>query len=778
MKNDFKVLSDNMQFSDIQADSLGLFAKCFLEQTLDCLQKTLDCEDLLIGKVSRKYVIALKRFLECRYLPDYEEKSIREIAIENEFSLQESIFKEYLQELVIKPFVERSNNAMNPNIASLAKELSGTVLAINGKSLREQVGGIDEKLFAFVLTAFRLDPINYHFESFRDNNLETLYSNDGLSLNQEKTNVKRFFRFFIDGEALKGEAYDAGKYYGCLPVAESRIRSYCKDVGISDNIVLKLMGIVKCSKRFDRIEENGETKYSLKIQYLNNQYAYYVAILYKEGKPLHKDVLLERVEALHNQYPNLVRDYSAHSIVLRGDKRAKPILCASSTQGEWKLQTWSPQRDILQDIRDFVSEVYARSLQPVPLEEIAKQMKKLGHTYPIKTLRTYVTKSGCVGKRGSLYVPHGYTGDVRFWTGKLYLIQRYAAVCLLESGRSSSRRSLQDYVLKQSGHPVNISTLSRALDARRDLFSVSGTNKRNQLIVLSDNLGSKRDVNMVIPEPEKQEQDYVRLARKQMIDYLFEKQEELQINMTTIFLNTIPKHIKARDSILRKILNDTDVFQKRSSNEKRVVVSLQPAYRARMEMERAQKEMQPRPQEDTTPFSWEVLKEGVVRQLIKDDIDTTLSSAVDNMFFIMRGGKEELLPNSNFKRIVDLLFKYVTSYTTAEERRDLQSKMLSMMEAFFREFHRLKYENSLFEIKNFGPLKVKFQNEGLLPDKNKELLSPEDLSMYYTIESINRQRNQIVGHPGALAEQSDKQSSKNIHDCLSVMAYLGRQLKM
>ncbi len=768
---ELNVIQRNFKWDVLRFDSLGAFSKDYLVQVQKNLEETFS--DAEIGRVQARYIAVLRRFAECQYLEGFQRKPIQEIAIEQGTSVLKSTFEEYLNALVMNPFRDLAMKSSNTEMTSLVRELSGVVHALNGEVLRDKVGACDDKTFCFILAAFRLKEVDYHFESFRDTKLEVLYSNDSISLCAASVRkpVNRFFRFFIGGDASNEEEFNPERYYGGTPVSESRILSYCRNQDIPEDISTKLMSIVKCSKRFEKTCGQDGALYSLKVQYLNNKYAMAVAILDKEGKPLHKEEIYARIQKLHDQYPNLVNNHSLASFVLR----RKPILGEASAQGEWGLRTWAKKRDVLQDIRDYVSEVYAKTSQPVPLEDIENQMKALGHTYPIKTLRTYVTKSGCVGQRGNRYVPQGFAGDVRYWMGKLYLIQRQAAYFFLEScERSASRKSLQTFIQDKTKHPVNVATLNRALNARPDLFSATGTNKKNQLIVFSGQIKSKRDVPKEIPEPEKKEPEYVKIIRPKIVDYLFKHNSELQKNLTRIFIEDVPKHLKSGDSVIRKIMSDEDIFLKQNSSDG-VTVSLQPTYRARMELEMPKVRDESNPVEDKVPFSWESLKAGIMKQLLKDNVDPTLSGALDNVFLIMRSGEEEMPINSNFNEVLPLLFKWVSSSTTAEERRDLQEKILTYMEAFLREFHFLKYGDRLNSVEGFGGLKYTFREMGIFPDKDREYLSKEQFQIYWTIESVNTQRNKIVGHPGALAEQSDKQSIIDIHNCLSVMVWLGKK---
>ena len=156
--------------------------------------------------------------------------------------------------------------------------------------------------------------------------------------------------------------------------------------------------------------------------------------------------------------------------------------------------------------------------------------------------------------------------------------------------------------------------------------------------------------------------------------------------------------------------------------------------------------------------------------------DEKLSDYVENMFFIMRGGYEEFLPTTNFKESAEGLFKYVTSQTSFEDRFRLRKEILSMMEAYCKEFHRLKYDDGLNDIQNLGEIKKLFIEKGLFPDKNDFIPDAYLRQVAYAVSNIHYKRNNKAGHPEAFSEKNDKQTTSDIYDCLLVMLHLAKKL--
>lgn len=730
-------------------------------------------------KILKKHLNALPAYINAKYGEGSDKKTEEELNLILEDYGVKNIkgFAEYVEDWCYGPFKKIAAKQFEDTY----NLLSGKVHAINKKELVERIGEVkSEKTFQFVLDCFHLMPVKYQFESFRDPELETIYSNDGLRLDKRKVDkektenyVNTFFRFFIDGDADNKKKYDSEKYYGCIPVQEDRIIAYCKQQLMPEDYIEKLLSIARCSGRF-YVTEDG--KLALKIQYLNNDKARSVAILFEQRKPLHKEELYERIVKLHKQYPALVNEPSLKSFVLR----RKPILCSAGAQGKWMLETWkSDHRDVLTVIRDFVSDTYAKTNKPVHIDQIVEHVQSAGFAYGKRSIQTYVNKSGCKGLGDRTYYPadSDQKSEERYFRNRFHIIQRGAAEYLFDNG-PSKRANIIKYIVEQCGHSPNKVTFDRALfEARPDLFLKEGKSVA-QVIKLSDKITSKKAIKIEIPEPQKQEPEYLTEIRNAMVEYLINNKEALQKDLVARFENKMPIHLKEKGSPIRALLDDKNVFVKTKTDNNLTRVTLQPVYLDKLKHEGKYPtpEVAPSPQTKEPEFSWEGLKEGIIKTMSPEKYDEKLSDYVENMFFIMRGGYDEFLPTSNFKDSVEGLFKYVTSQTSFEDRYRLRKEILSMMEAYFKEFYRLKYNDGLEDIQNLGEIKNLFIDMGLLPDKNNNITDAYLRQVAYAVSNIHYKRNTKYGHIKAFSEKSDKQTTSDIHDCLLVMLYLAKKM--
>lgn len=758
----------------IEAMSLSEYADQYLQGFNERIEATLEDLNTRKGeKFLKKNLYALSPYIVAKYAEGPDKKTEDELLqiLQNHGIKNLDSFDDFVEEWCYKPFKESAAKQFKET----CNLLSGKVYAINKKDFIEKVGEEkSEKTYQFVLDCYHLTPVNYRFESFRDPELETIYSNDGLRLDDAKAKgfVNKFFRFFIDGDG-DDKTYDPECYYGSIPVQESRIIAYCKQKSIPEDYVEKMLSIARYSGRF-YITEDG--KLALKKQYLLNIYAISVAILYENGKPLHKEELCERIGKLHKQYPALVDEPTLDSFVLR----RKPILCSAGAQGEWMLQTWKQdRRDVLTVIRDFVADTYTKTQKPVHIDQIVEHVQSTGFNYGKRSIQTYVNKSGCKGVGDRTYYPvdSDQKAEERFFKNKFHIIQQYAAEYLLDNG-PAKRIDIIKYIEKKCGHSPNKITFDRALfEARPDLFIKDGKSVA-QTIKLSDKITSKKAIKIEISEPPKKESEYIVELRKGIIEYLKESEKAWQKDLVELFSEKAPTYLKERKTPARNILKDDTIFLKEKLGNKQIQVTLQPRYIEKLKLEGKypSHEVVPSHQTNEPEFSWEGLKKGIIKTMSPKNYDEKLSDYVENMFFIMRGGYEEFLPTTNFKESAEGLFKYLTSQTSFEDRFRLRKEILSMMEAYCKEFYRLNYDDGLNDIQNLGEIKKLFIEKGLFPDKNDYIPDAYLRQVAYAVSNIHYKRNDKSGHPGAFSEKNDKQTTADIYDCLLVMIHLAKKL--
>ena len=752
------------------------FAGTFLNNLMLATSQELDKLSTIKGQAIRKKQLrALQVYIPAKYMDDSKSMTEGEyLLLLKDNTIGQSTFSNFISKECFEPF----RKEVEANFEDIYQLLSGKVYAINEKDLLEMIGGVKhDKAFRFILDCFGLSKVTYHFESFKDTNLETIYSNDDLNFDESKSdkNVTTFFRFFIDGDwDKKNKVYDSEKYYGSLPVQESRLIAYCKQKGIPQNYVNKLLAIVKCSARFN-VGENGEL--SLKKQYLHKAPAIAPAILFEYGKPMRKDELLARINKLRDQYPVLIekRINEIH------DER-NPFLCAAGEQGSLQLQTWKKDdRDKYSIIRDFVADTFAKTQEAVPLDQIVAHLHTIGFNYPKKSVQTFVTDAGCKSKgrgAGAYYPADSELGsNDRFW--KTHILRREAAEYLLEHNRQASRNAIKDYITKKYNHSVNVNTIERALFELEPCYFTKVGKGTGQKVALSEKIANKRDIKIAFPEPEKKEVAYSAEIRNSIINYLIKNEKALQKDLVELFYEKTPSHLQDRRGPVRIIMKDDAIFLKEKLGDKQIQITLQPRYIEKLKLagEYSSPIISPSPVEKQ--FSWDGLKKGIITIMSTQEYDERLPHFVDNMLIILRGGYDDLLPTSNFDDLVQKLYKYVTDKTSLEERRGLRKEILLMMETYLKEFHRLMYHDSLNEYHSFYELKVLFIQKGLLPvkpDRNSGVRIPEDLFKIATaVERINVGRNSKA-HSKAFESKDDKQTISDIHDCLLIMLHLAKKL--
>ena len=266
--------------------------------------------------------------------------------------------------------------------------------------------------------------------------------------------------------------------------------------------------------------------------------------------------------------------------------------------------------------------------------------------------------------------------------------------------------------------------------------------------------------------------------RDALIKYLLEHNEGVQKTLVAEFLTLVPNNIKSKDSIIRKVLDDEQVFVKSKIGNKDVRITLQPNFLKNAAPVKDLGEHSPTVHRDSSylVFTWDSLKNGIIRELIgQKEVDLELSMAVDNVFRIIRGGREEFQDNATFKSICYDLFRYLNGPTSNTFRHNLCHNLLNAMETYLKLFYKQKFGIWLEDKIGFGSLRFFFMEEGLIPDKNARYLPENELKVYLIADRINKARN-IEDHPKEFKDLSEKQISTNINDCLTLMVYLAKQL--
>ncbi|MBR4134000.1 MAG: hypothetical protein IKU04_05705 [Bacteroidales bacterium] len=731
------------------------------------------------GRVLGRQLSILCDYLDLKYREGGSSKSEAEMLVEHNINKRPSNWDSLFRQYVREPFVACLRNSGREEFIGIHERLSGIIRALNAKELEKMVFGGQrptDRTMSYVVDFYGLSPIEYVYRTFKDPQLETFYSNDGIKI--PKNTATAFFNFFSEGESSwKEKGYNADKYYGSIPVSEGRIRSFFKGT-IEKDILDTLMAIVKQSNRFIREEdEEGVLKYRLKPQYLLGIPALAVAILYDYGKPMCREEIYERVVELNKRYPLLVEEPHPSSFVLR----RKPILSAAGLQGRWTLKIWGEKREHVFDvIRRIVNEEYERNgNKPVAAEVVQSELKALNYDYPLKSVKTYITKANCKSLRSG-YLPEDapVKGQSRKLVGKSYKVQQLAAGHILEERRPLSYSELIA-LLCEDGMEVSRNTLEQFLHKREDVFIERRTG-RNIFINLSSKIINKRDIKEVIAEPLSKEPEYRTNVRNEIVQFLLREGESTQFNLVRLFKGKLPARLKAPDSEIRLILRDEEKFSKRVEGRERII-GLSDIFRQRWLLEHPE----PRPEDSvkkSVSYSWEELKYYILQKFYGDfaDSDRPLTERdVDNVYTIMACGRE-FPADSTYKKILKGLYSYLIGSTDFDARDSLRKDMLNAMELYLRNFYYLMFHTAFStpaepQKEGLGKIRYELQSQNFLPNSKQENLSSHEKKICRTVDRLNAVRNK-QDHPKERTDFTERKISIDIHDCLVLLLFLAREL--
>lgn len=555
------IYTNDSNLLDISSDSFEEWLTEYIHRLYDRLD---DVKDALSRMPSRmrecRFLQRLQDILRYRY-SDAEKtvRSLEEIRLYSEYKgridLEEFLFlpfREGMKSMDALPFRTEVSFIFAP-VHALHKRVLDSMLKNSLKAER------------FLIEAAGLEEIAFStYKTFKDKELEVLYSNDGIRLTNVEIN--RFVNYFNEGDAGKETAYVPTSYYGGIPVTESKVREYLTGACLRKEVIEKLICIMKTSDRFETSLKDDEVFYCLKWDYIASADTRYVYILNAAGKPVSKRDIFEIHNRKARESRGLVDELEKlSSMVIR--KGRKPILCSEGEQGHWSLMSWrrpaegcATVRNPKVEIKAFIESRYDGTEQPVSLTEVKQHMTELGMQYPDKTLRTYIT-SVCKssGRRTDdyYYVPKdaGNTGDVRVWKGKMHELGRIVATYLFDKG-PQRKIDIISYVTGKKER-LTYPTMNKLISSYPDIF-IYDKETRN-IDIDKDTIRCKRDIKLVIPDPKVSEPAYVTEVREAIIDYLMEKESALQKNLVDIFSDQCPG-IAAPDAVIRRLLKDKRYF--------------------------------------------------------------------------------------------------------------------------------------------------------------------------------------------------------------------------
>lgn len=695
------------------------------------------------------------------------EKSLEEIRLHSEYK-----GKIDLEEFLFHPFREGLRSMDAFTFRTEVSFIYAPVHALHKKVLDRMLKN-SPKAERFLIEAAGLEEIDFStYKTFKDKDLEVMYSNDGIRLTNVEIN--RFVNYFNEGDAGKETAYVPSAYYGGIPVGESKVREYLTGAGLRKEVVEKLIDIMKTSDRFETSQKDGELLYCLKWVYIASADTRYVYILNTVGKPVSRRDIFEIHNRKARESGGLVDELvNLSSMVIR--KGRKPILCSEGEQGHWSLMSWRKAaegsvtvRDPRTEIKAFIETRYAETEQPVSFSEVKDHIAALGYSYPERTLRTYITTvcKSCGRKTDDYhYVPMDvdHTGSRRIWRNKMHELARTVAAYLLENGPQKQADIIR-YVTTSKGKLIQ-ATLDRMVEQYPGVFVYS----ERKLGICSDTIKCKRDIKQAIPDPEASEPAYVTEVREAIIDYLMEKGSALQKDLADIFADQCPG-IVAPDAVIRRILSDKRYFCKEKLNYNTVIVTLNENYKAKQELRKASETL-PAPE---FVYSWEELKEGLKEQFYSRFEGVDIDAVIEKYKSILLDGKQDFTPDSTFLPILKRMHKWIKGGTTIREREVLCFEMLNATEIYMKLCYKLKtgIESSATDM---GGVRYELMDIGLIPDKRRQHLDQSDLYINRTAATINFKRNEIC-HPGTTRKNNDSTSVEYINNCIIIWLYLASRL--
>lgn len=761
------------------------FLFSFVRLLYDNLGKA--CDEYMRDAVFIKKVGFLKDMINRLYHPDTQEYSLEEALVSYPDSYK-NLWKSFPRDYIL-PFLKKeiNNGKLQEPVELDLRYLMGPCHAISDDNIISVCGG-NNKIKRFVIEIFSYTPIDFAvYKSFKDKTLESLYSNDEINLS--KTEIRLFADFFVSGDGNNYADYDPSKYYGGTPISEDYIKAFLKGKGLSNNSITKLIAIMKISRRFYCEKIDSKDCFCLKTQYLNNTQAYSVAILYKEGKPLHLEEIHSRIVRLEKQFPGLVEAPSLSSMQLR----RKPVIDSSGSSGQRRLMIWGKAKsqhkiDAYNIIRSFVEKEFEKNGEPVSFDSIEKEVQSYNLYYPQKTLRTYCT-TVCTSVRGKGFIPQGAgDGDKRLWIRRLPELQRIAASNIFESKRGLTYKEIMEKI-NEKGLKVQIQTLKKAIEQLPDVF-VKGKIGIKNVFSLSDTIRKKSDIKAIIPDNEKCEKEEREVVKQKIIHYLFSRPDyrASQKDITIIFEKDLKGPVSSRKALIRRLMDNQEVFVKEKiekSSER--LVSINPLYVERMnylkQFPQALTEGTNAKDSSETEYDYAALRAEIVKRESKffEDVisDSILPSVVDEMIGIMKMDKDEFPASSPFikKELLWKLYRFYCQKTFANEREDLRDSLLMLAECYLKNYSMLVHNKQYDLSCGLGAVIYDLASFDDLPPKvDKSLttyLSKYDFKISKQVYNVViNDRNSLIGHPGNTIDRSEHKVAEGISACIHTFLHI------
>lgn len=417
----------------------------------------------------------------------------------------------------------------------------------------EEFGIPDDKTRKFLL-----DILGY---SYCDSNVyfEPLIIR-GEQITSLNRNAGPFMKFFTDN-ALYVSLEDE-----VAPYMQGRLPG-------NKELVDLMLDIAKVSDRFEsKIDEEGDLKYGLKWQYLQTFPSRVVRILYEAGRPMSSTEAKEEYN----------RRASGTAIEMEFDaakftRKGHPLLGSIGKTGTIQIEKGKPAQGHRKKGAQELIDAYFREHSGLStIEDMKTFLDETGYSYPIGTIKTYMSKVGRIVRgQEDLYVHEAYLDKYPEYTTSsrvknqasdiMPLIVKY----LVEHNHKSTMKELTDMCFDKTGNSIRDTSLRMMLDAYPEIIGNESVGKRGKYITL---LLSDEDANSIEPSSfDKKGVEYhkqILATAKEML----ENSKDGVLPIKVIFEATV-KYVPEgkRTNIIYKLISGSNDFQSYTLDKKRFV---------------------------------------------------------------------------------------------------------------------------------------------------------------------------------------------------------------
>ena len=436
--------------SDVSFDDpIGLMVKLFVSEYIDRMRMR---NSLLIPEESEKRNKRIELF-ESAYddrviAPFSKELSAKKYGITPERVRQLLIgngntIGAKLCQSVIRGEIEVDDFRINHIFQSRFEDLAfSNKCAYSYSSFSHDNELFDEKTCRFLLDTLDLTicESNIYFETLiiKGDNITALNHNAAILM-----------KYFTDSAVFVSLVDDVA------PFLQDKLHNNTELVNI-------MLDIVRCSNRFEPIEDNDNDKYALKWQYLQTIPSRIIRIIYDSGGPLTTASIIEEYNKRALVYG--IEPIIDEEVTMR---RAHSFLASSGKPGYWSIKSTSEEvRTPSIKVRDAIDTFLREHDGKAYLHDIIKHLSSIGLYYPERSIRTYLS-SMCYAVRNhaNLFVHNDFLDQYPLYiyvsknNNKAQTVLPIVISYLAKHGRKASLKSLVEDYANHTGKRLRDTTL-------------------------------------------------------------------------------------------------------------------------------------------------------------------------------------------------------------------------------------------------------------------------------------------------------------------------------